>query len=209
VLDFGAGRGAWFEDEESEYRRSIRHLRDHVAEVVGCDVDEAVRQNRAVDRAVVINSNMALPFEDTYFDAIVSDYVFEHVDNTGWLGAEFARVLKPGGWVCARTPTRCNYVSIAARLTSSIGHARLLRIAQPGRKASDVFPTVFRLNTRRDVMRAFGADKFVDYSYVYCFEPQYHFGSAVIYRIFKLLHLLLPASMQGNLFVFLQKLPLA
>jgi ubiquinone/menaquinone biosynthesis C-methylase UbiE len=205
VLDFGAGRGAWFEDEESHYRRSVRLLRGHVSEVIGCDIDEAVLQNRAIDRALVVAVGSPLPIGDLSIDMIVSDYVFEHVEDTAWLAREFRRVLKPGGWICARTPTRNNYVSVIARLIANVNHARLLRLAQPGRKAEDVFPTVFRLNARRDIMRVFGNDQFTDHSYIYCFEPQYHFGSALIYRLLTLLHWLLPASLHGNLFVFLQK----
>ncbi len=205
ILDLGAGRGAWYEDDESTYRRSLRLLKGKVAEVVGCDVDPAVMQNKAVDTAHVIALGQPLPLESESVDIVVSDYVFEHVEDPLGLGLELFRVLKPGGWICARTPTKFNYVSVAARIVSNLRHASVLRWAQPGRKEEDVFPTVYRLNTRKDLARAFSPAQFDDFSYVYCFEPQYHFGRALIYRFLEILHRLVPVSLHGNLYVFLRK----
>ncbi len=206
VVDFGAGRGAWFEDDNSIYRREVRLIRGSVQEVIGCDVDDAVLSNRAVDRAVVIQPRAPLPFEDSSIDLIVSDYVFEHITDPTWLAGEFSRVLRPGGWICARTPTKCNYVSIAARMIPNLKHARFLRFAQPGRKSEDVFPTVYQLNSRGSIRKYFSAATFRDHSYIYSNEPQYFFGSRVAYRLLQFVHWLLPAAFHGNLFVFLRKL---
>lgn len=205
VLDLGAGRGAWFEDDRSDARRSVRLLRGRVAEVVGCDVDPAIKDNQAVDTAHVVVPGAPLPLESGSVDLVVSDYVFEHIDDPQGLGLELDRVLKPGGWICARTPTKYNYVSVAARLVSNIRHARVLSWAQPGRKAEDVFPTVYRLNSQRDINQAFPPERFENHSYVYTFEPQYHFGRAWVYRTLGLMHRLLPVSLHGNLYVFLRK----
>lgn len=205
VLDLGAGRGAWFEDDASDFRRRVRLLRGKVGEVIGCDVDPAVKENRAVDTAHVIVTGEPLPLVSASVDLVVSDYVFEHVDNPLALGKELERVLKPGGWICARTPTKYNYVCVAARLVSNLKHASVLRWVQPGRKAEDVFPTVYRLNSRSDLEQAFPAALFEHHSYVYTFEPQYHFGRAWVYRTLALLHRFLPASLHGNLYIFLRK----
>ena len=205
VLDLGAGRGAWFEDDASSFRRSVRLLRGKVAEVIGCDVDPAVKLNQAVDTAHVIVPGEPLPLADSSVDLVVSDYVFEHVENPQALGQELNRVLKSGGWVCARTPTKYNYVSVAARLVSNLRHASVLRWVQPGRKEEDVFPTVYKLNSKGDISSAFPPAIFEDFSYVYCFEPQYHFGRSMVYRLFSLLHRLMPATLHGNLYIFLRK----
>lgn len=205
VVDFGAGRGAWFEDETSSYRRNMRLLRGTVTEVIGCDVDAVVRGNRAVDTAMVIQPGEKLDLADASVDVVVSDYVFEHVPDPVWLARELTRILKPGGWICARTPTRYNYVSIAARLIANVRHARWVGFVQPGRKAEDVFPTVYQLNTRACIRRHFASALFEDHTYVYAFEPQYYFGSPVAYRLFRFLHWLLPATLHGNLYVFLRK----
>jgi hypothetical protein len=96
-------------------------------------------------------------------------------------------------------------VSIAARLISNSQHARMLRFVQPGRRAEDAFPTVYRLNTRRGIRKYFTATSLRDISYLYCFEAQYFLNSRVVYRGFQFLHWLLPAALHGNLYVFLKK----
>jgi len=205
AIDMGAGRGAWFEEDESEFRRQMRSLKGHVAEVVGCDIDPAVLENRAVDSARVLIPGQAWPFADASVDILVSDYVLEHVEDPRAFAAEVHRVLKPGGWLCARTPTKYNYVSIGARLVSNARHTNVLKAAQPGRKAEDVFPTAYRLNTRGDLKAAFPPEQFEDLSYLYSSEPQYHFGRTWVYRIFQFLHWLLPREITGNFFIFLRK----
>lgn len=205
AVDLGAGRGAWFEEDESDFRREMRKLKGHVAHVVGCDIDPAVLGNRAVDSARLLAPGQRWPFDDASVDLIVSDYVLEHIEDPQAFAAEVHRVLKPGGWLCARTPTKYNYVSIGARLVSNVRHARVLSAAQPGRKAEDVFPTAYRLNTRNDLDRAFSPARFENLSYTYSSEPQYHFGRVWVYRTFQFLHWLLPRAMTGNLFIFLRK----
>ena len=205
AVDLGAGRGAWFEDEESIFRRNMRLLKGSVAQVIGCDIDPVVHLNRAVDSSRLIEAGGPLPFEPGSVDLIVCDYVLEHIDHPEVFASEVWRILKPGGWFCARTPTKFNYVSIAARMVANVRHAGVLKAAQPGRKVEDVFPTVYRLNSRSDIAKSFSSAKFEDYSYTYCFEPQYHFGRAWVYRLFQVVHWLLPAVFTGNLFVFLRK----
>ena len=39
VLDFGAGRGAWREGDECAYSKSLRSLRNKVAQIVACDIN--------------------------------------------------------------------------------------------------------------------------------------------------------------------------
>jgi SAM-dependent methyltransferase len=205
VVDLCAGRAAWFEDDESTFRRDMRLLKGHVAEVIGCDIDTVVLQNRAVDSARLLEAGKPWPFTDQSVDLIVCDYVLEHVQDPQAFAREVFRILRPGGWFCGRTPTRYNYVAVGARLISNMKHASVLRAAQPGRKAEDVFPTVYALNTRADVDRSFAPDRFENFSYTYCNEPQYHFGRAWAYRAFQFLHWLLPASLTGNLYVFLRR----
>ena len=81
VLDFGAGRAAWFEDDKCLTRRSIRLLRGKVEKVIAVDVDAAVCQNRASDDQILIDQNADMTCLKTPVDLIVSDYVLEHIDD--------------------------------------------------------------------------------------------------------------------------------
>ena len=99
VLDLGAGRGQWAVESAPRTRREVRWLKGRVAEMVGSDVDPAVLNNPALDRAVVTGLGEPLPFDDRYFDVVIADWVLEHVapEDVDPFVAEVFRVLKPGG----------------------------------------------------------------------------------------------------------------
>lgn len=205
VLDFGAGRGAWFEDDQCAYRKALRLLKGKVHKVSGCDLDSAVANNRSLDEAFILTLGQHLPIDDSSIDVIVADYVFEHVDDPEWLSREFHRVLKQGGWICARTPSKWSYVAAAARVFPDHRHSSVLRYAQAARKNEDVFPTRYRLNSIADIRRGLPAEQFDDFSYFYAGEPAYHFNSVFVFHLLKLFAWILPNALHANLFVFLRK----
>lgn len=205
VLDFGAGRGQWFDDDTCAYRKTVRQIRGKVRELVACDVDSAVLENRAADRVVHTQPGHALPFEDASFELIVADYVFEHLSNPLASSGELGRVLSPGGWLCARTPNAWGYVALVSRLVGNRSHVTVLHRAQPRRKAIDVFPTVYKLNSLRAIRRYFRDTEFENFSYRYDAEPAYFFDSPMILRCFELLQWILPPPCASQLFVFLRK----
>ena len=92
VLDIGAGTG----------RSSIMVLKARPqATLVALDLfGESFEQHFVDQRATIQTADMRkLPFEPAAFDAIVSAYVFEHLNREGIQQslAEAARVVKPGG----------------------------------------------------------------------------------------------------------------
>lgn len=91
-----------------------------------------------------------------------------------------------------------------ARLAGNARHVRLLTRIQPDRKAEDVFPAFYRLNTKGAIARYFGAHGEVAV-YAMSSEPSYYFGSAAAFWIFKLIHKLTPAALHTALFVFVRK----
>ncbi|QIK80039.1 class I SAM-dependent methyltransferase [Sphingomonas piscis] len=204
VLDFGAGRGAWLETEPSLYKRWLHNFRGRCAHVDGCDVDPVVKDNPTLDAAATFAPGEALPYPDNRFDLIVSRYVFEHLPDPEWAARELLRVLRPGGWICALTPNKWGYVALASRLLPNRHHARALSSVQPGRQERDVFPTVYRLNRPADVRRHFGhgADVF---HYSTSAVPSYHFGSALLFRLLRLVHRLTPPPFDVGLRFFIRK----
>ena len=53
--------------------------------------------NEALDRAFVITPDGELPIPDQSIDVVVSDFVFEHIQDPARAARELDRVLKPGG----------------------------------------------------------------------------------------------------------------
>lgn len=173
VLDLGAGRGAQLLSQPDTYRTKLSTLKGKVRHVVGIDVDEAVLENPFLDEARVIRIGEPYPFPDDTFDLIVSDWVLEHVANPEEFAAEIGRVLKPGGWFCARTPNRWGMVGLFVNLIPNSRHAGLLAKLTPDRQSRDVFPTAYRLNTLAKIQSAFPAPQWEHHSYLSNPEPPY------------------------------------
>ena len=182
VLDFGAGRGL-FQEDPNMFRRNLRTLRGKVRKVVGVDVDDAVLTNTGVDESRLVKPGELLPFAPSSFDMVVSDWVLEHLDEPEIFAREMERVLKSGGWLCARTPNKWGLTAIGARLVPNKLHTKFLKRLQPARQEKDVFPTRYRLNTLRDIERFFPESSWVNCSYLWRGEPKYHGNSSILFRL--------------------------
>lgn len=99
LLDAPAGEGAL----------SLRLMGSH--DVVAVDIDENYFKLSGVTFRTV-DLNLPLPFEEDYFDYVVSVEGIEHLENPFSCIREFGRVLKPGGSLIITTP---NIMSIKSR----------------------------------------------------------------------------------------------
>lgn len=204
VLDFGAGRGGQM-DTDNAFVRDLLVLKGKVAHLAGVDVDNAVLGNPWLDDARTFDGG-ALPYDGGEFDLIYSDWVLEHVPDAAAFAREVDRVLKPGGWFCARTPNKFSYLTLASSLIPNRLHARTLEKVQAGnREARDVFPTHYRLNTVGALKRHFPPARWQHCSYTWSAEPSYHFGSPVIVRAMAAAQYVKRPLGGENLFVFVQK----
>jgi SAM-dependent methyltransferase len=204
VLDLGAGRGAGLEKIEV-FPKSLKRLRGRVGRLFGCDVDKAVLGNPYLDEARLIRPDGTLPFDDAMFDMVISDWVIEHIDNVEVFVSEVGRVLKPGGWFCARTPNKWGYIALGSRMTPAVLEQAVLGRLQPLRQERDVFPKRYRLNTLRAVRRAFDERGWRDCSYSCSATPAYSGSSGVLFSIVDLFQTKTPAAFDTVLMVFLQK----
>jgi SAM-dependent methyltransferase len=205
VLDFGAGRGWWAVETVAPFQRQIRMLKGRVKQVVGTDVDPAVKTNPSLDEAHVVDLGAPLPFDDNSFDLVMADFVLEHInaEDAQDVANDIMRVLKPGGWFAARTPYKWGFVGIGARLIPNRRHVSLLKRLQPDRQAEDVFPVRYQMNTRKDLSRYFAGHHV--YVYGQISEPQYAGRSVLAWRIAAFIERLLPYRMAAALMVFVQK----
>src|SRR5579871_415463 len=205
VLDFGAGRGSAYYEDSSSYRKSLRDLRGERRRIIGADVDPVVRSNPWMDESIVIDIASPLPFSDSTFDLIVSDSTFEHVEDELRISAELDRTLKVGGWICARTPNRYGYVAVANRIVPNHLGSSLVRSAQPGRKAQDIFPAHYRMNTMGKLRRLFPTSRYDHMSFAFDSEPRYHFNNRVMFYLLLGFHALTPPAFRNTLMVYIRK----
>ncbi|MCR8724586.1 class I SAM-dependent methyltransferase [Frigidibacter sp. ROC022] len=205
VLDLGAGRGQAFHGDKLPFRKALRQLRGHCAEVIGCDPDPVVLTNPSLDRAFLMGDDGRLDLDEASIDLILCDFVLEHVADPGAFVSEVHRVLRPGGWFCARTPNKWGYIALGSRIIPERLHSRVLRRAQPDRKAEDVFPTLYRLNTRSALRSHFPRRDWLDGSYVWNAEPAYFGRSVLAWRLASVALKFLPQALGSMLMVFMQK----
>lgn len=207
VLDYGAGRNGYAQDfnpeKDSFLIRDLRDLRFGDAEVTAVDVDPAVLTHPTSKYQHIIVPGQQLPIADGKFDLIVSDYVFEHIENAQSVADELQRLLRPGGWLVVRTPNRYGYLKLAASIVPNRLHDAVLKYVQPHRKAIDTFPTFYRLNCRRDFKRHFTQCSVHVMSDSW--EPAYFFGKIWLYHIFAVIHKFMPKFFGTASIFLLQK----
>ena len=204
VVDLGAGRGAQALIRTGLAREMII-LKGKAADVIGIDVDPAVLENPFVDRAVVYAGD-SLPLDDSSVDMVVSDYTFEHVSDPASFSSEITRVLKPGGWLCGRTPNALSAVALAGSIVPNGMHSGLLRYIQPARLEKDVFPAFYKLNKRRALRKFFPSATWKDASYTWSPNPGYHFNRVALYKLMQVYQYLKTPLFGGEvLLIFMQK----
>jgi SAM-dependent methyltransferase len=204
ILDFGAGRGEWGTEDTVEYRRRLWDFRAEDRRVIGVDVDPVILENPLVDEAHVL-SDHHLPLADESVDIIVAEWVFEHIDDPEGVAAELSRVLRPGGWICARTPNRYGYIALGGRLIPNRAHSRVLRRLQPSRQAIDVFPTRYRMNTRSQLVRLFPPERFTHGTYGPVVDPLYFGRSRTLVGLVRTLSRFLPEALAPVWCVFIRR----
>jgi SAM-dependent methyltransferase len=96
ILDTGCGLGMY-----------VRVFRQFSTEVYGIDVDpdKIAQASRELPNLRVAAAEL-LPFEDGFFDVVLSHEVWEHVNDDRDAAREAVRVLKPGGRLVVFVPNR-------------------------------------------------------------------------------------------------------
>ncbi len=204
VLDIGCGRGAHTEDKVP-YRKNLVSFKGKVERVIGIDVDPNAAANPTLDDFRLIEG-ARWPVDDLSIDLARCDFVLEHIENPAGFFAECARVIKPGGYLCIRTPNRHGYVAALSRLIPERFHQRILNRAQGGtRQEADVFRTHYRCNTRGALERHLTRSGFTHVVYAYEAEPSYLRFSAAAYAFGKLLAAVSPPCFRNALFCFARR----
>jgi len=142
-LDVGCGYQVlpfWAMPEEAQ-----RELVRGVAMLAGVDVDERIKDHPLLTCRVA-GLGGKLPFRDEVFDLVTANMVVEHIEQPEKFLADMCRVLRPGGRFLFHTPNILFWLMFVAWVTpDSIKKAIIWRLEQ--RRAEDVFPTRYTLNT--------------------------------------------------------------
>lgn len=120
--------------------------------LVGMDVDTALMEHPLLTYRVKAFGDR-MPFRDESFTLVSANMVVEHVDDPGVFLTEIHRILQPGGRFVFHTSNFANILLFVAYwVPDSIKHQLVWRLER--RKASDVFPTHYRMNSRSAIRSA-------------------------------------------------------
>jgi SAM-dependent methyltransferase len=204
MVDFGCGRGEYV-DDVVEYRRNARKFQGKVSKVIGIDIDEAGRENRLIDEFRLLTAGSPWPVDDSSVDVVYADWVVEHLPDPDVFFREAQRALRPGGILCLRTPNLFGYVAMASSLIPNAMHGWMCKRVQSGRREEDVFPTVYRCNTRWALRRQLRTHGFDGVVYGHECQPCYLHFSSIAYALGTLYQKLAPSIFRNTIFVFASK----
>jgi SAM-dependent methyltransferase len=88
ILDFGCGKGDTYKEIEI-ILPSMKWF--------GIDLYEDIAIEKVIKKNITIYNGEKLPYNNNFFDIIISNQVFEHVENPFTTILEIDRVLKPNG----------------------------------------------------------------------------------------------------------------
>lgn len=148
---------------------------------VGIDLSHAdLAHNQSVDYAILANAGK-LPFPDTCFDVLVSQWVVEHFEQPVEAFREMGRVLRPGGRLVFLTTNANNYIPLFSRLVPDRLHKTLIHTLLR-RPRHESFPTFYRANTGRAIRRLANETGFGVEHLEYVANPFYLAFNVLLFR---------------------------
>ncbi len=151
-IDIGGGSAVF-----PSNRNLSRTLAAHCRKLVGVDPSENIHSNEFVhERAQRMIEDYTT---DERFDLATFRMVAEHIQQPDAVVAKLRSLIQPGGKVVIYTPSRWSLSALAASMTPHPLHQRVARLLWHAEE-DDVFPTAYKMNTRRRLQAVFEAGGF-------------------------------------------------
>jgi SAM-dependent methyltransferase len=144
IVDAGCGRTA----------PVLSTYRGKAARLIGIDVVDFTEEIAGIELYKRDLSSTGLP--DSSVDVIMARSVMEHVVDPTAVYGEFARILRPNGRFIFLTANMWDYVSLIAAAVPNRFHPWLVARTE-GRLEQDVFPVVYKSNTKSAIREAANA----------------------------------------------------
>ena len=203
VLDVGCGTGTYQKDQIF-VRKNFKILKGKVKKVIGIDIYSAAAKNPFIDDfSLIIDDSWGI--NQNSIDLIICDNVLEHLEKPDLFFDEANKVLKPGGYICIRTPNSMSYIALFAKLIPNKHHSKVTDVVQVGRKVNDVFPTYYRCNTIRKIKARLNKYNYEHVVYGYEAEPSYLSFSKIAYGLGVIHQKFAPSFLRPSLFAFGKK----
>ncbi|MBU1445759.1 class I SAM-dependent methyltransferase, partial [Patescibacteria group bacterium] len=171
VLDIGCGHGEFLKDIYSRTEGTY-----------GLDPDEAGLKKNTIIKHKNVGLADEIPFENNFFDVVVSAWVLEHVADPEKVFGEIYRVLKPGGKVIFITPNSWNYIVWINRLIPDKFHDYLTKKLY-GRQENDTFKVHYRVNSVGKIEKILSKIGFKKSRIIVNGDPTYISFSNILFHI--------------------------
>ncbi|KKP37883.1 hypothetical protein A2483_04950 [Candidatus Peregrinibacteria bacterium RIFOXYC2_FULL_33_13] len=170
ILDIGCGH--------NEYMKNVYAKTN---ETYGIDPDQ-----RALDKNSFIKNKFPgkaekLPFQDNFFDLVVSAWTLEHIEDPEKVFKEIYRVLKPSGKVMFLTPNSWNYNVWIIRLIPERFHDFFTKRLY-NRQENDTFSKFYRINSVRTINRTLSNIGFKKRDLILNGDPSYISFNEILFR---------------------------
>lgn len=159
-IDVGGGKSIF--PDNHKLSRELAERCDHL---VGVDPSDNLDQNDLVDERC--KATIEQYHSDEVFDLATLRMVAEHIEQPEMVVQSLARLIKPTGYVVIYTPNRWSFLSAMASLIPNSLHAFLARLLAPDREDEDIFPTCYKMNTRRRLRNLFKEGGFREVGFAY------------------------------------------
>lgn len=143
VLHLGCGY------DKNEITRPLKARTD----VIGVDLD--ARAGPKYHSTFWLADAGMLPFADSQFDLVCTEYMLEHAQDPASIFREVHRILVPGGAIVLITSNLWSYKSLLAAVAPFSVHKRLGEYRYRRSVEQDMFPTLYRANTISRLARLF------------------------------------------------------
>jgi SAM-dependent methyltransferase len=175
--------------------RTSDFLRQRYPRLDGLDVDEDARKNPALHHVYIYKGDR-WPIEDQQYDALVADYVLEHLATPLQTMSEAYRVLRPEGMFFFRTPNLLHYTALVSCFSPHWVHlllANRLRKLPPG--THEPYPTYYRMNRHRVIRSILRRARFEEVELLSIEkEPAYGMASRALFFLFMAYELVVNSS---------------
>lgn len=172
LLDAGCGK-----------KGIMNRYKGQMAKAFGIDLSlESIKENHSLD-AYAISDLSSLPFKDSCFDIIVSQWAIEHVkDPVGGL-REFYRTLKPGGAAIVVTNSIFNPIMALSAIFSENFRDRMKKKLLPPEIDEPTFPTYYKCNTKKDMSEALAGAGFKECNVSYVSDASFFVFSRFLFPL--------------------------
>ncbi len=135
LLDAGCGKKSMMQRHSQKLKFSV-----------GMDISiDAIKQNKAFSTFVSADASK-LPFKDESFDAVVSQWMIEHIEDIDEVIREFHRVLKKNGSLVVVTNSKYHPMMFLSSILPMKLRDWLKMKIFPSYIEEDTFPTYYRFN---------------------------------------------------------------